>query len=134
MSADSTLPPLAVVPAQPQWLDDGTPYSQMFADVYYSRDDGLAESQYVFLQQNALEARWSALPRDSHAVFVIGETGFGTGLNFLLAWQLWERVAPPGARLVFRSLEAWPLETASLARALARWPELASCSAQLTAN
>lgn len=134
MSADSTLPPLAVEPAQPQWLEDGTPYSPVFADVYYSRDCGLAESQYVFLQQNALEARWSALPRDSHEVFVIGETGFGTGLNFLLAWRLWERVAPPGARLVFRSLEAWPLEPADLAQALARWPELEPCSAQLVAN
>ena len=118
---------------EPQWLDDGTPYSPEHGDVYYTRGGGLAESDYVFLQQNALATRWAALPDHSSAVFVIGETGFGTGLNFLLAWRLWAATAPPQARLLFRSLESYPLDASALERALQAWPELAQESAQLLA-
>lgn len=128
-------PPVASVPqhADPEWLPDGTPYSREFADVYYSSGQGMAEAHHVFLAGNALEPRWRALPDRSDTVFVIHETGFGTGLNFLLAWQLWERVAPPAARLVFRSLEAYPLTRDALERANASWPELAPYTAALVA-
>ena len=119
--------------SEPEWLDDGTPFSREFNDVYYSRDDGRAESQYVFLEHNALPSRWAALPDAPGTLFVIHETGFGTGLNFLLAWQLWERVAPASARLVFRSLEGFALEADALARALGRWPELEPFTRQLLA-
>ena len=46
---------------EPEWLDDGTPYSPEHGDVYYTRGEGLAESAYVFLEQNALAERWAAL-------------------------------------------------------------------------
>lgn len=119
--------------AEPEWLDDGTPYSREFGDVYYSSGHGMAEARHVFLAGNALEPRWRSLANRPDTVFVIHETGFGTGLNFLLAWQLWERVAPPAARLVFRSLEAYPLRRDALARAHAAWPELAPYAAALIA-
>jgi tRNA 5-methylaminomethyl-2-thiouridine biosynthesis bifunctional protein len=118
---------------EPEWLDDGTPYSPEHGDVYYTRGEGLAESAYVFLEQNALAERWAALRDHPSTLFVIGETGFGTGLNFLLAWQLWKRCAPPCARLLFRSLESRPLDAAALSRALGAWPELAAESAELLA-
>ena len=47
-------------------------------DVYFSRDDGLAETEHVFLNGCELPGLW----RDRNR-FVIVETGFGTGLNFL---------------------------------------------------
>ena len=60
---------------------DGQPYSDTFGDVYFSRDSGLEETRHVFLLNNQLPQRFAAmLP---HQVFTIGETGFGTGLNFL---------------------------------------------------
>jgi len=118
---------------EPEWLDDGTPYSPEHGDVYYTRGEGLAESAYVFLEQNALAERWAALHNHPSTLFVIGETGFGTGLNFLLAWRLWQRCAPPRARLLFRSLESHPLDAAALSRALGAWPELAAESAELLA-
>ena len=40
-----------------QWHDDGTPFSTRFGDVYFSREDGLAESQHVFLAGNELPQR-----------------------------------------------------------------------------
>lgn len=77
----------------------------------------------MFLATNRLAERFAAL--GDGEVLCIGETGFGTGLNFLCAWQLFERVAPAGARLEFVSVEKFPLAAADLRRALALWPELA---------
>jgi tRNA 5-methylaminomethyl-2-thiouridine biosynthesis bifunctional protein len=108
--------------AQLDWDENGNPISRAFADVYFSNESGLAETRHVFLTQNDLQARFTALPVDGR--LVIGETGFGTGLNFLCAWQLFEACATPGARLQFVSVEKYPLNRVDLERALALWPEL----------
>lgn len=114
------------------WADDGQPFSSHFGDLYFSRESGLEESRHVFLQHNQLPARWRQLATEAH--FCIAETGFGTGLNFLSAWQLWDDCAPPGARLHFVSCEKFPLRVTDLQRALALWPELAHWSGQLLAQ
>ena len=108
--------------AQLDWDDQGRPYSRVFDDVYFSDKSGLEETRYVFLEQNGLRERFAALPDGGR--LVIGETGFGTGLNFLCAWQLFEQHAVPGARLHFVSVEKYPLSLPDLQRALALWPEL----------
>lgn len=115
--------------AQLDWDAQGQPLSRQFGDVYFSRDDGLGETRHVFLACNDLPARFAALPADGR--LVIGETGFGTGMNFLCAWQLFDQLAPAGARLHFVSVEKYPLASDDLARALALWPELAPWSDQL---
>ncbi len=107
---------------------EGQPYSAHFGDVYFSRESGLEETRHVFLQHNQLAERWQSL---SHKTFTIVETGFGTGLNFLCAWQLWEQTAPADARLHFVSIEKFPLNHADLARALDLWPELREYSQAL---
>ena len=117
--------------AQIDWDDQGRPHSRVFDDVYFSDKSGLEETRYVFIEQNALQERFSALPANSQ--LVIGETGFGTGLNFLCAWQLFDQVAQPDARLHFISVEKYPLTREDLQRALALWPELATYSEQLLA-
>lgn len=99
---------------------DGVPCAEDFGDVYFSREDGLAEARHVFLSGNDLPARWAG-----RTGFVIGETGFGTGLNFLLTAAEWQRQAPAGARLHYLSVEKHPLRRDDLARALAPWPQLA---------
>jgi tRNA 5-methylaminomethyl-2-thiouridine biosynthesis bifunctional protein len=101
----------------------------VFDDVYFSDKSGLDETRYVFLEQNRLAERFTALPADGR--LVIGETGFGTGLNFLCAWQLFEQHAVAGARLHFVSVEKYPLSPADLKRALALWPELKPLADQL---
>jgi tRNA 5-methylaminomethyl-2-thiouridine biosynthesis bifunctional protein len=106
------------------WVE-GHPVSRRFGDVYFSRGSGLAETRHVFLEGNNLRERWGRLePRDQ---FCVGETGFGTGLNFACTWQLWDEVAPPTARLHFLSVERYPLPACDIARTLGTWPELASC-------
>ncbi len=89
------------------------PRSSRFDDVYFSDSDGLAESSYVFLEGNKLESRLAATSR-----FVIAETGFGTGLNILNLWRLWDRVKKPHAQLFIYSFEKYPLSKAEIATAL----------------
>ena len=71
--------------AELDWIEGGQPFSIRYADVYFSRDAGLDETRHVFLQHNQVAQRFGSLPAESR--FCIGETGFGTGLNFLAAWQ-----------------------------------------------
>ncbi|UII69903.1 bifunctional tRNA (5-methylaminomethyl-2-thiouridine)(34)-methyltransferase MnmD/FAD-dependent 5-carboxymethylaminomethyl-2-thiouridine(34) oxidoreductase MnmC [Pseudomonas sp. HN11] len=121
-----------VTHAQLDWDDQGRPHSRVFDDVYFSDQSGLEETRYVFLEQNRLQERFAALPAGGR--LVIGETGFGTGLNFLCAWQLFEQHAKAGARLHFVSVEKYPLSHADLQRALTLWPELAVFAEQLLAQ
>ncbi|MCP2019956.1 UNVERIFIED_ORG: tRNA 5-methylaminomethyl-2-thiouridine biosynthesis bifunctional protein [Pseudomonas reinekei] len=115
--------------AQLDWDDQGRPYSRVFDDVYFSDKSGLDETCYVFIEQNRLAERFAALPEGGR--LVIGETGFGTGLNFLCAWQVFEQHAAASARLHFVSVEKYPLSPADLQRALALWPELKVFADQL---
>ncbi|TBU73421.1 bifunctional tRNA (5-methylaminomethyl-2-thiouridine)(34)-methyltransferase MnmD/FAD-dependent 5-carboxymethylaminomethyl-2-thiouridine(34) oxidoreductase MnmC [Pseudomonas daroniae] len=115
--------------AQLDWDEQGQPTSRQYADVYFSRDNGLEETRYVFLSNNDLPQRFAALGPGEQ--LVIGETGFGTGMNFLCAWELFEQQAPAGARLHFVSVEKHPLTRADLQRALALWPSLQRYSEQL---
>lgn len=108
-------------PAILQWRDQ-QPYSARFDDVYFSSDNGLLETEYVFLQGNQLADRWQQL---STPQFTIIETGFGTGLNFLCASQLWLETAPADSSLHFISVEKYPLSLPEITAALELWPSLA---------
>lgn len=112
-----------IKPASLSW-QNGLPYSSIYDDVYSSRQGAKAQSLHVFVGGNDLIQRWSALPDRQDSLFHIGETGFGTGLNFLLAWMLWEQHAPKNARLHFFSCELHPLRREDLAHCLAVIPEL----------
>lgn len=111
---------------------EGQPYSDRFGDIYFSTESGLEEKRHVFLQGNQLQGRFAALSAGDS--FCIGETGFGTGLNFLCAWQLFERTAPTGATLDFFSVEKFPLSDSELSATLALWPELAPMAESLLAR
>lgn len=119
--------------AKLSWNDAGTPISDSFGDVYFSNDNGLLETRYVFLNQNNLPARWQTHDRD---LFVIAETGFGTGLNFLATWQAFKQYQETTthkkvSRLHFISFEKYPLTQSDLKQALTAWPELAQLSEKL---
>lgn len=101
------------------WNPD--PQSTTYGDVYFSRDNGLAESQHVFLRGNGLPQRLLDHP---YPCFCVAETGFGTGLNFLLTWRAWRQAAGQVPDLHYVAIEKHPLSREDLARALALWPEL----------
>ncbi len=107
------------------WISS-TPTSERFNDFYFSSDGGLSESRAVFLNHNNLKARFSM-----QSSFVIAETGFGTGLNFLSAWQLFNNSSSTSSQLHFISAEKYPLSKCDLHKALLLWPELNHLSEQL---
>jgi tRNA 5-methylaminomethyl-2-thiouridine biosynthesis bifunctional protein len=126
----------AIQPANLDFNNEGTPVSRDFDDVYFSNDNGLEETRYVFLGGNRLPARFASHDR-SH--LVVAESGFGTGLNFLTLWQTFTafRDAHPDAtlqRLHFISFEKFPLRLTDLILAHQHWPELADFAAQLQAQ
>jgi tRNA 5-methylaminomethyl-2-thiouridine biosynthesis bifunctional protein len=60
------------------------------------------------------------------------KTGFGTGLNILALWQLWQQVRPDNhSHLHAISVEKFPLSKVDLIRALNAWPELKPLADQL---
>jgi tRNA 5-methylaminomethyl-2-thiouridine biosynthesis bifunctional protein len=116
-------------PATLAFLADGTPYSEIYGDVYHSADGGLGQAHHVFLAGNGLPGRWRRQER-----FVIVETGFGLGLNFLATWAAWRDDAERPRRLHFVSFELHPFHREDLARLHARWPAFAPLSAELLAQ
>lgn len=92
------------------------PRSKQFDDVYFSAENGFAETEYVFIRGNGLPEAW--VGRD----FTIFETGFGTGLNFLCAWRLWNETNAE-RKLHFISVEKFPLSRDEIEQALGVWRE-----------
>jgi tRNA 5-methylaminomethyl-2-thiouridine biosynthesis bifunctional protein len=104
--------------ADAQFDPDGRLTSTLYGDVYFS-GDGISETEHVFVRGNQLIERFQA----TRGTFVIGETGFGTGLNFLVAAQCFRQHAPPTARLVFVTTEQHLLSAELLAAVHAKLPE-----------
>ncbi|MDB5813613.1 MAG: 5-methylaminomethyl-2-thiouridine methyltransferase [Rhodocyclales bacterium] len=123
----------SITPGLLDFGEDGTPFSQVYGDVYHTAGGALDQARHVFLGGNGLPARWQGRKR-----FVIVETGFGLGHNFLATWQAWRTDPQAGGRLHFVSTEKHPVSAADLARAhaasgvqpllsqqlLAQWPLL----------
>jgi len=108
------------------WNDQGLPRSRLYGDVYFSSADGLAETRAVFLAGCHLPEAFAG-----RAHFVVGELGFGTGLNIAALLDLWRQTAPPAARLHIFSIEAHPISREDAARAPAVWPELGEAAGAL---
>ena len=107
-----------------EWHEGDMPYSTIFGDHFYCRTDGRAECGHVFINANRLHERWA-----NSRECVIGELGFGTGLNFCETLRQWRtfRTQNPDAQpafLHFVSFELYPMTAAEIAQALARWPEI----------
>ncbi|MAL09120.1 MAG: FAD-dependent cmnm(5)s(2)U34 oxidoreductase [Maricaulis sp.] len=107
------------------WRDSG-PVAPDYDDIYFSKEDGLAETRAVFLRGCGLPDAWRGRP-----VFTVGELGFGTGLNVLALWDLWRREGNPSGWLHVVTAEKFPLPRDDARRALTQWPELAALSGRL---
>lgn len=112
--------------AQVHFNDSGTPVADHFDDVYFSNDSGIDETQHVFICGNDLASRWQGW---SSPCFVIAETGFGTGLNFLVAMREFNEFRKANPRhplkhLFFITTEKYPLPQQDVKRALSAFPVL----------
>lgn len=87
----------------------------------------MAEIDWVFINGNQLLEQWQAGLNP-----VIGETGFGAGLNFFRVWQLWrefragqpEKLNKVSDKLKYFSLEIAPLTSDQLLQVYTNRPEL----------
>lgn len=109
--------------AELSWGAGGVPVSALFDDPYFSINDGLAESRYVFLAGNGLPDRLC----DG---FQIAELGFGTGLNLLCTLIAWRGTGRRGS-LRYTSFEAYPMAAVDMARALEPFPEARAVAGSL---
>lgn len=90
--------------------------SKEFDDIYFSKESGIEETRYVFLEGNNLPNAWKNKPH-----YNIFETGFGTGLNFLTTAKLFEETAQSGQTLDFISVEKYPLSAEIIKEELQQW-------------
>jgi tRNA 5-methylaminomethyl-2-thiouridine biosynthesis bifunctional protein len=112
--------------AQVHFNESGTPVADHFDDVYFSNDSGIDETQHVFVAGNDLAERWQQW---RNPTFVIAETGFGTGLNFLVAMRAFNEFKAanpdhPLRHLYFITTEKFPLPQQDMQRALEAFPAL----------
>ncbi|TGK85368.1 S-adenosyl-L-methionine-dependent methyltransferase [Leptospira bourretii] len=84
---------------------DGVPVSLLFDDVYFSKEGGWEESNYVFLEGNRVTAK---LEKTEKSKFRVGELGFGSGLNLFVTLEIWKSLDHPRPT-EFISLEGYPL-------------------------
>jgi tRNA 5-methylaminomethyl-2-thiouridine biosynthesis bifunctional protein len=117
-----------------RWDAKGVPHSTLFRDKYFCTYNGYEECRYVSNQGNNLRERFSNLDPLRSGTFTIIETGFGTGLSFCCAWQLWEECAPSSWKFHFISIELYPLSTEDLNRALGAWPALKTYQDRLSTH
>ncbi len=108
-----------------QFDASGTPVSPRYGDVYASRSGALEQARQVFLGGNDLPSRWAGREQ-----FVIVETGFGLGINFLATWQAWREDSGRPRRLHYVSIEQHPVAAGELGRCAPA--PLAALAAQLT--
>lgn len=110
------------------WEERG-PRSALYGDIYFSLEDGLAESRAVFLQGCGLPQAWEGRRR-----FTVAELGFGSGLNVCALLQLWRARRPDGGRLHVFTIEAHPIGREEAQRALSAFPEIADIAQGLLAQ
>lgn len=105
-------------------FDGKTLRSENFDDIYFNASDAIAESTYVFIEGNSLPERWDIPGKIDDAEFVIIETGFGSGLNFLLASKLFmkSQIASTSCVLNYITFEKHPIEKKLLAEIYQTWP------------
>ena len=123
---------MTITNANIRFNENGTPYATEFEDLYFSDAQGIDETTHVFVNNNKLLTRWKDWQEQ---LFVIAETGFGTGLNVLVTMLYFDKfiqqVDNPEFRLHFISIEKFPISHADLAQALSLYPQLQQYSQPL---
>ena len=92
--------------------ESGTPVSNRYGDIYWTKGEPLEEKVHVFTNQHQLESRIKEAD-----FFAIAETGFGFGNNFLLTAERWRSSSTTGT-LFYIAIENNPVGRGDLLRHL----------------
>lgn len=115
-----------IEPARLQFDDEGVPFSYLYGDAYHPRAGALGQAREVFLAGCGLPRAWQG-----QDCYVIVETGFGLGHNFLATWEAWRADPQRSRRLHFISVEKHPFSATDLRDAHQRSGAPAELSALL---
>jgi tRNA 5-methylaminomethyl-2-thiouridine biosynthesis bifunctional protein len=85
------------------------PGAPLYDDLYHPESGAWEQAREVFLLGNDLPMRWQGGSEQRRQRFVILETGFGLGNNFLATWAAWRADAQRCEHLVFISIDKHPL-------------------------
>jgi tRNA 5-methylaminomethyl-2-thiouridine biosynthesis bifunctional protein len=120
-----------LVSAQIHWSEEGYPSSSQYQDKYFSLD-GIGESKYVFIEGNKLQQQWQKF---NLSEFNLLETGFGSGLNFILTFELWKKQIDKGllgsTQVQYFSIENAPLRLSDFKKIIKLWPKYTATANQL---
>ena len=118
-------------------------YNSRFDDIYFDRVTGPDQNRDVFITGNNIIEQLTR----SADFFTIAETGFGTGLNFLLTLKTYQTLDADNTsqnreknkkaqlpHLTFVSIEKYPLSRKQLQQSLAQLPEFSELAEQLIAQ
>ena len=114
----------------------GALYCSQFDDIYFDVKTGIDQNKDVFITSNNIIERLALC----EGFFTIAETGFGTGLNFLLTLQTYQAFKLHNTsldkdkklpQLTFISVEKHPLSQKELRKSLAALPILNELAEQL---
>lgn len=97
--------------------DKGLAHSVEYGDIYHSNSGAMAQSDHVFIKGCEVLSRWQE--KD----FIILETGFGLGTNFLNTLTHWQK-SQSNYELHFISIEKHPLTSTQIHQAQQIHPEL----------
>jgi tRNA 5-methylaminomethyl-2-thiouridine biosynthesis bifunctional protein len=95
---------LGVSRARVKFEAPGAPRDLRTGDIYFQPGHGPEESRAHYLEACGFPERWA-----NGGDWVIGELGFGAGLNFLTTWQAWQGRSAPFGHLTYIGVEAFPL-------------------------
>ncbi len=104
------------------WVNGNKLYSETFDDIYFNTDNGLKESEYVFVEGNQICQRFQS---GQFNRFSLLELGFGTGLNFLATLRAWNaNQHNHNGWLDYIAIEKFPLTATAIQKALSVFPEI----------
>ena len=93
--------------------------SKDFDDTYFSKNGAIEEKQYVFLTQNRIPQIWQ-----NREKIVIGENGFGLGINFLLTYKAFVNDTQSAKKLLYYTFDLYPLKFEDLKKVYENLSEL----------
>ena len=121
-------PPVPQLPEPTARLIDGQLRCSHYDDIYFSAQDGLAESRHVFLAGTELADH---LSRSEH--LVIAETGFGSGLNLCAVMALMSQMKST-CQIDYISIEGNPLPQELATHALSGFEDITPHADELIRN
>ncbi|MEM1108073.1 MAG: FAD-dependent 5-carboxymethylaminomethyl-2-thiouridine(34) oxidoreductase MnmC [Planctomycetota bacterium] len=107
---------MPIQPAQIRFDPQGNAFSEAFDDIYFNPDDAIGKTNHLFHRATRFDEQLAALPPDQP--FIVGELGFGLGLNFLGTLTKFNEQAPASNRLHYVAVEFAPPSVEQLRQTL----------------